>query len=401
MAAVSDGPENLREGVRALRVPRGLLFHDPRRWRLFQAPAHLPAEKLRAFLEEHGLQRDAPAPAVASRLRQLFWVALDQVPSLALRVRPSARFSCVACGTSCRTLKLGPLQPADAQRLLRLDWSGTAHDPSTFFVDEHDAPLPADEAVSELFLRRSGGRCQFLRDDNLCEVHARFGAAQKPLMCRMFPLHYRATPRGICVGMRLAECSSAPAAGLGLPVVEQHDELLQLLAQHDAVALLPPSIWLDGEKLLSWEEYERLEDELLATPPRPRPGRVPAFAQALFAALDGGRTEPAHEEDLAELSRRAGLHREGPAPDDAALLLEDRFCRETLFNKDLFLPPQLVLGAALLVIKAHLARRDAAQGTPPALNAAWKAAADRELRALCRGLDLRRLAARLCLSPSA
>ena len=75
--------------------------------------------------------------------------------------------------------------------------------------------IPA--AVRRAVWIRDGGRCQFLREDNLCEVHARFGAMTKPLMCRMFPYVFRATPRAVTVGMRLDECVSARACWNAAP----------------------------------------------------------------------------------------------------------------------------------------------------------------------------------------
>src|SRR4051794_42114 len=54
-AAVIEELPGLRQGVRALRGRRGLLLHDPLRWRLFSVPAGLPADKLSDFLRESGL----------------------------------------------------------------------------------------------------------------------------------------------------------------------------------------------------------------------------------------------------------------------------------------------------------------------------------------------------------
>jgi Fe-S-cluster containining protein len=390
----------LREAVRALRVPRGLLFHDPLRWRLFQAPGDLPEEKLRRFLVQNGLHAAAPQPERKPRLRQVFWVAPDQIPSRELRIHARARFACVACGVSCHMKKLGPLLREDVARLQALDWSGTGRDPSAFYIEEDGSPLDAGtlaERWKDPFLRRENDACQFLRDDNLCEVHARFGAAAKPLMCRMFPYQYRATPTGIAVGMRLGECASMLAATRGLPVVDQHDDLLGMLAQHESIALLPPTVWSTQDSLLTWEEYQRIEGALLAGASLPAGGSAAPFAGAVFRAFEPQAGEPGSEADLAEMARRA---REGLPPvsvrplDPDALLLEDRLCRQALFNKDLFLHQDLAQAAALLVLRSYLCRLDAPDGTAQGLNLAWKAAASRQLRELCADLDVRGLAVR-------
>jgi Fe-S-cluster containining protein len=372
--------------VRALRVPRGLLFHDPLRWRLFSAPADLPEERMRSFLARNGLDRSAPEPKKQPRIRQTFWVRVHDLPDRRLRMRPGARFGCVCCGAGCRTFTLGPLLPADLERLRKADWSGTRHDPANFFVDSDGDPLTEG---SPAFLRRVDGRCQFLRDDNLCEVHARFGAMTKPLMCRMFPYVFRATPTGIAVGMRLGECASAPVTSKGLPVAEQHDDLGRMLAEHEEMGLVPPSVWASPDRLITWEEYERIESDLLAEP-------VGRFVAAVFRAFE---SPPPPAAGLDDLIAKMGLPKRPPrelVPE--AIELEDRFCRALVQSKDLFLHQDLASAAALLVIKVHLARIEVADGSPEALNRVWKAAADRPLRELCRDLDVRGIAAAIVAS---
>lgn len=367
-----------------MRVPRGVLFHDPVRWRLFLAPADLPAPKLRAFLDQNGLHESSPEPLrPAPRLRQIFWVRMDQLPSKALRTRPGARFSCACCGASCSTMKLGPILPADAQRLAGAGW--TDRDPATFFVDGDDQPMNLADTHRQIFLRRNGERCQFLRDDNLCEVHARFGARTKPLMCRMFPYVFRATPTAVTVAMRLGECASAPAASKGLPLAEQHPDLAQMLAEHDAIGFVPPTVWATPSRLMAYEEYERIEAELVTG--------TGDFAAAVFRAFDG-EARPAA--GFAVLADRAGLAgRAAQTLSAEARALEDQFCRAVVFSKELFLHRDLAQAAALLLVRRALARLEASDGSPEALNDAWKSGADRALRDMVRDLDLRGIGASL------
>ena len=398
------GTVALREGVALLPLASGLLVHDAIAWRLLATPdaAHIPA----------ALREGAPLPPLKPRIRQTFWVKPGQIPSRQFAIIPEARFSCVACGTSCRSLQLGPLLAADVDRLLALDWP--ERDPQQYFVDQFDEPLEAKTALAEgreVFLRRAAGGCAFLRADNLCDVHARFGADKKPLICRMFPYQYRATPRGIAVAMRFGECMSAPAALGGERVAEQRADLEKMLDEHGAMALIPPLVWLDGETLLTFEEYEELERRLLAAPTPPLAVRAAPFAAEVFRALTP-RASQASSAELEELSMRGAQARrpqsllpvlpqgEQRQPlDEAALSLEDRLCRQTLFNKDLFFHRDLQHGAALLAIKSFLARNDAAAGTAYALNAAWKTGAERQLRDLLVGLDTLGLAARVSFDP--
>jgi hypothetical protein len=49
--------------------------------------------------------------------------------------------------------------------------------------------LGVDEPIVDGQLRRvAGGRCAFLGDDNLCRIHATYGAAQKPIVCQQYPI---------------------------------------------------------------------------------------------------------------------------------------------------------------------------------------------------------------------
>ena len=403
---IEDIP-GLRRGVRAMRVPKGLLFHDPQKWMLYLAPAGLPEEKLRTFLQQKGLTEESPEPARSPRVRQTFWVTPQHAPSAKLQILHGARYSCVACGTSCRTMKLGPISPEDVARMRALDWSGTGHDFKTFFVDGEGEPVDIDDwsGSCELFLRKEGGACQFLRADNLCDVHARFGLRAKPLMCQAFPYYYRATPTGMTVAMRLGECHSAVETMRRDLVEEQKRDLDDMLALHLELALLPPSVWFTPDELCTYEEYEQLEARLLEAGTPGSAGGAAAYARDVLRMLQPAPGAAAPLEELHEFVKRAREDYErplrvaaDPRPLDAqALEFEDRLCRQTIFNKDLFLTPELSLGGALMVLKTFLTRLDAPEGTAQALNEAWSRSAGRKLRELSSGLDLRALAERVLL----
>lgn len=398
--------------MRPVVVPRGLLFHDPLRWQLLLAPAGLEAPALSRFLLRFQLGADAALPPVRKRRTQIFWVDLDQAPEKPpFIIRDRARFACVTCGTSCSTLSLGPLFAADAERLLGLDWTSSGRDTARFFTDQQGNVLLPEEATPnrELFLRTEGKRCQFLRDDNLCTVHAQFGAQAKPVMCRLFPYHLRATPTGVVVGIRLGECMEAVRVEEGQLMAEQVADFAQMYSEHDQIGFLPPHLWLSDDQLLSWEEYLRLETHLLALPGRAGEQHTAPFAAQLLSALEERAgllpAQPLGDEQMAKF---AGEVLEPPDPlqqralalDPAALLLEDRLCRQAVFNKDLFLHQDLVQSAALLVVKAGLSRilfgRLAGEGTAVrAMNRAWKNVVDHDLRQASTGLDLRALAARI------
>jgi hypothetical protein len=47
--------------------------------------------------------------------------------------------------------------------------------------------LGVAEPIIDGVLRQVDGRCVFLGEDRLCQIHARFGEDEKPLVCRLFP----------------------------------------------------------------------------------------------------------------------------------------------------------------------------------------------------------------------
>jgi Fe-S-cluster containining protein len=394
MSALLELPD-LREGVAALRVPRGVLYHDALRWQVLLVPSTAAPEGARRWLEARGLLAGAVVPKARPRITQVFRVKPGEAPEEGVRLAPGARFSCACCGSSCRGMRLGSILPADAERLLSLAWVGTGHDPSRFFLGADEQPLegpPGQAAWIEL--RRVDGACQFLRPDNLCEVHARFGEGAKPAMCRLFPFEFRATEAGLLAGVRLGECVSAEQAGAGAPLAGQEETLLSLHREVAEVALVPPLLWALPGALLRLAEVEALEQRALGGTAR-APGGL-ALALALLDALEARALSPAlpapapevlaplleaARGDTAAAPQRLPLASAAPRLGSQALALEERIVRASVFAKDAALCADLASGVGLLVVHARLAReracaRAAALGlsevTGALLNDCWK-----------------------------
>jgi len=373
-----DDFSDLRQGVAAVRSRGGVLVYDAHRARMLFVPAGKGGSKVRRWLSAQGVTADVPVPPVSSRLAQVFMVPPQYVPDAGLKTTPEARFTCSACGISCRTLNLGPLFPADVDRLLALDWSGTGYDPRRFFCDYDGNEIDDERLASrrELFLRRENDGCEFLRADNLCDVHARFGMAAKPYMCRAFPALLRASPTGIIVGMRLGECMRAEAALKGPEVSANPTEIRALWGEIPIVPFLPPLVWLAEGSLVTWDEYESLERALLGEPagsggPGSHHGAGIAlllrFADAIARRAGAPLPPPCPPEKLAllrawalELDGQRGslpiAHASAAGLDERAHSLEERIARLQLFNKDAFQHSTLLSGVSQLAVAAWLAR---------------------------------------------
>ncbi|MBS2022672.1 MAG: YkgJ family cysteine cluster protein [Deltaproteobacteria bacterium] len=353
--------KGLREGVAAVRTQRGLLFLDAYRWQLYLVPHTQQPQEAFKFLLTHGLAANSPVPPEQPRKTQMFSVQRDEAPAHKFIFSDQARFQCSGCGTSCRSFRLGPLLPADVDGLLSLDWSGTEHAQRQFFVDRRDTLLDGEALRDgrEVFLRRANGGCQFLREDNLCEVHARFGYEKKPHTCRAFPLQLRSTPSGVHASLRLNECSRAEAADNGPSIADDEPAIRGLWNQVDKVSMLPALVWLSKGRLVGWEEYEALERSLLESPPA---GGGVEFLLRCCKALSAQVTPPdpcapAALAALCEWPIPSGLPVARAARLDAAgLTLEEGMARLSLFSKDAFDFPDVLTGIAHQAIAAHLAR---------------------------------------------
>ena len=400
---VIDVPR-LRAGVVALRARSGLLFQDALRWKLFYLPETARSEGALRFLEECGLLEASPVPRASPRVSQIFLVPAAQAPVGDFRLPAGARFTCACCGESCRNLNLGPLLPADVDRLEALDWTGTGYDPAKFFVDREGEPADEERVAGRryLFLRREGNGCQFLRPDNLCDLHARFGAGAKPFMCRAFPLQFRASPSGVVVGMRLGECLQADKVTGGELVSAREKEVRGLYGELVTVPMLPGLVWLAEGTLATWAEYEELEASALTAPPgahwpgEAHRGGLALLLRALAAVEARAGQQPLPPAEAAVLPRlrtwSAAAH-EQPSPlplarpppaqgfDDEALDLEERICRLALIGKDALQHGDIASGIAMLAVECWLTRFRAldlagAEGRVRAagadLNTAWK-----------------------------
>lgn len=83
------------------------------------------------------------------------------------------------------------LEEADITRL----WPPAAAAP---WMRREQAP----DGSEQIYFTQRGGRCVFLRDDDLCTIHAQLGPAAKPGFCREFPYHLVDDPLGTVAVVR-------------------------------------------------------------------------------------------------------------------------------------------------------------------------------------------------------
>lgn len=273
---------------------------------------------------------------------------------------PGQRWTCRGCAACCSSgFELGPVEPEVIADLRATDigalWPRAAEAP--WFTTR-----PGPDGQPQHFLRqRDAGRCVFLRDDDLCAVHALLGAERKPGFCREFPYHLVETPGG-WVGVVRPTCGGLHQSHRDGPEVtaEALDAVLALPRVHPRRRFAPDTIEVLPGHTVDLPTWMRLTDEALATLraaphagsddalarvrevlaagvgaelPAPRPEQARAGASAILLALvrimervlaqpGGPPDRRAFAEEAAERLPRARAALEAPlpplAPDAAA-----------------------------------------------------------------------------------
>ena len=91
------------------------------------------------------------------------------------------RYSCNQCGKGCRSFLVG-LRPGEAEAIEKLqNWR------ASLGVEELFKKSRLVRRTGVALAKRDDGRCVFLGDDNLCEIHRRYGMGAKPFACQLYP----------------------------------------------------------------------------------------------------------------------------------------------------------------------------------------------------------------------
>lgn len=196
-------------------------------------------------------------------------------------------WDCHGCGDCCRLYNVR-VTDEEKSRIEAQDWS--AELPGV-------APVVFDKSLGgHRLAQTTDGTCVFLGPDNRCRIHAKYGPAAKPRVCRLFPFVF--TPAGDHwrVGVRYG-CPSA-ADNKGRPVTAHADDLKEYAALLDAPPSADPPPLRPGQSV-SWPDLlrfvkaigEQLADT--ATPIEHRLRKVVALAalcrKATFEKVTGGR----------------------------------------------------------------------------------------------------------------
>jgi hypothetical protein len=175
-----------------------------------------------------------------------------------------ARFQCAGSGDCCQSYSFGPLNDGDMARI----------EPLAKALGQSDWWYKRGE---HRYLRTTHSRCCFLQEDCRCGLHARFGAAAKPDLCRFYPYAQLATLWGIQYYDK-GHCSQfATTARSGPPLAEWIDDLTAVMGSPEG--LYHPAVLLCRSAAVDYGYFQPLLSAMLDDLERP-PARAPEMLRA-------------------------------------------------------------------------------------------------------------------------
>ncbi|HET6575895.1 MAG TPA: YkgJ family cysteine cluster protein [Fimbriiglobus sp.] len=176
------------------------------------------------------------------------------------------RWDCRGCGDCCKTYHVR-VSDAERARLAAMDWRA---DPDMTGVD----PVVWDKHLGDYRLNHTAdGTCVFYGPDGRCRIHAKFGAAAKPMACRIYPFALAPAGDHWRVGIRFA-CPSA-AANAGRPLPDHATDLREYAGLLEADAECSPLAPRAGS-----EDRSRSE-RTTVPPPELKPGQAVGWPDLL------------------------------------------------------------------------------------------------------------------------
>lgn len=163
-------------------------------------------------------------------------------------------WDCHACGTCCHEYEV-TVTDEERRRIAGQGWESDASLAGTPVFVASGPPWAREYRLNH----RADGACVFLSPEGRCRIHERFGAAAKPLACRLYPFVLVPADGHWRIGMRYS-CPSA-SANRGRPAAEHRTELAEhasrLEENHGEAVRRTASPRLAGGQQVSWDDVMR------------------------------------------------------------------------------------------------------------------------------------------------
>ena len=165
-------------------------------------------------------------------------------------------WDCQGCSACCRHYHVS-VSPEELARIESQGWDREPEFQGTPLVVRTGGWF---SKASYRLNHRADGACVFLGPDNRCRIHARHGAAAKPLACRVYP--YMLVPAGDHWNFGLRFACPAAADNAGRPLSEHLGEAGEFAAAMETdigtATLAGPPPPLQGSQRVSWSDLSRI-----------------------------------------------------------------------------------------------------------------------------------------------
>lgn len=162
---------------------------------------------------------------------------------------PLQCYDCRGCGECCRGYLAISVTEEERDRIQGQGWERD--------TDLQGQSLFVQQGKQLLLAHRLDGCCVFLDEENRCRIHAKFGEAAKPLICRLYPFNF--VPAGNEVRADIRFDCPAVADNDGRPLAAHRGALgvlLPLVVPAGAREFPVPPL-LDGV-MLDWPRIQRI-----------------------------------------------------------------------------------------------------------------------------------------------
>ncbi len=244
-------------------------------------------------------------------------------------------WDCHSCGDCCRCYAV----PVTAEERARIEGQGWEQLP-----DFQNVPLFTRRGSEYHLAHRPDGACVFLGADNLCRIHAKHGAAAKPMACRVYPLLLVPAGDHWNLGLRMA-CPSA-ADNKGGPLTNHLPQAREFAAALEAGnakgAADAPAPPLHGSQVVPWADVGRIAaavSRMIANDADPfeRRWRKVLFVVSMLrkATFDGGgdKKKAVTGERLSEMLRVLAEAADDDEPKTAADVARPGWAGRTVFRQ--------------------------------------------------------------------
>ncbi len=202
------------------------------------------------------------------------------------------RWTCHGCARCCSSgYALGPVDAETVAGLQQAQIGSRWAPAATGWLDTQHTP-----AGPRHYLQQREGRCVFLRDDDLCAIHALLGPDAKPGFCREFPYHFVEDARGTVAVVR-PTCggfhetfATGPDVGPQLDAVAALPRVVPIRRWEPESVLVLPGVAVGAESWLALEE--RLLPRLASDEGGPVNGV--ALLRTALVAITGAQAVPSN-----------------------------------------------------------------------------------------------------------